>query len=210
MHLALRRAENSDEAEYGFIRATAILAVVFVTDEADCSFNEQYAEIFAQDGNKVFWSDPSASVPTSAVCWNAGVECIGDPSSYTSCDPVNKDTNGNSGVADADAVLHPMSRYYGLLDDLEQQKQEYNANPEIIVALIGGVDASGNVVYADLRRDSAGDGRRSPARATLLWPGGGLRRHTVRSGAAANRWVCGQGDAARDCAVRGDHRGRTR
>jgi hypothetical protein len=149
MYLALERAENVNEDEYGFIRATAILAVVFVTDEADCSYNKDYAEIFEQDGNKVFWSDPSASFPTSAVCWNAGVECTGDPSNYTSCDPVNKDTSGNSGVADVDAVLHPMSRYYGLLDGLEQQKQDFNAEQEIIVALIGGVDASGNVVYAD-------------------------------------------------------------
>jgi hypothetical protein len=98
----------------------------------------------------VFSSAPSASVPTSAVCWNAGVECTGDPSNYTSCDSVNKDTSGNSGVSDVDAVLHPMSRYYGLLDGLEQQKQDFNAEQEIIVALIGGVDASGNVVYADV------------------------------------------------------------
>jgi hypothetical protein len=149
MYLALRRTENAEEAEYGLIRATAILAVVFVTDEEDCSYNQEYAEIFEADGNKVFWSDPSAAFPTSAVCWNAGVECTGDPSNYDSCDPVNKDTLGNSGVLDDEAVLHPMSRYYGLLDGLELQKQDFNANQEVIVALIGGVDASGNVVYAD-------------------------------------------------------------
>jgi hypothetical protein len=150
MYLALERAENVNEAEYGFIRAQAILAVVFVTDEADCSANKAYAEIFEADGNKVFWSDPNASFPTSAVCWNAGVECIGDPSNYDSCDPVNKDVNGNSGVLDADAVLHPMSRYYDFIDTLEHQKQEFNADQEIIVALIGGVDAQGDVVYADV------------------------------------------------------------
>jgi hypothetical protein len=150
MYLALRRAENADEDEYGLIRAQAILAVVIVTDEEDCSYNEEYAEIFAADGNKVFWSDPTAAFPTSAVCWNAGVECIGDPSNYDSCDPVNKDVNGNSTAWDDAAVMHPMSRYYGLLDGLEQQKQDFNANQEVIVALIGGVDASGNVVYADV------------------------------------------------------------
>jgi hypothetical protein len=150
MYLALQRAQNANEAAYGFMRANAILAVVFVTDEADCSFNGDYAEIFAEDGTKVFWSDPSAAFPTSAVCWNAGVECTGDPSNYTSCDPVNKDTSGNSGVPDAEAVLYPMRRYYGLLDGLEQQKQDFNPGQEIIVALIGGVDASGNVLYADV------------------------------------------------------------
>ena len=150
MYLALGRFENADEAEYDFIRATAILALVFVTDEEDCSYNDQYAEIFEPDGNKVFWSDPSAASPTSAVCWNAGVECTGDPSNYTSCDPVNKDIDGNPDVSDAEAVLHPMSRYYDLLDVLEAQKQEFNANQEIIVSLIGGVDVSGNAVYADV------------------------------------------------------------
>ncbi len=149
MYLALERAKDSNDAEHGFIRTTARLAVVFVTDEADCSYQEQFAEIFDADGNKVFWSDPSASSPTSAVCWNAGVECTGDPSSYTSCDPVNKDVNGNPGVPDAEAVLRPMSRYYELLDTIEAIKQEFDSQQEVIVALIGGVDASGNAVYAD-------------------------------------------------------------
>jgi hypothetical protein len=150
MYLALKRAESANEAEYGFIRASAILAVIIVTDEADCSANKGYSTIFEQDGNRVFWSDPSASFPTSAVCWNAGVECTGDPSGYDTCAPVNKDVNGNVGVADSEAVLHPLSRYFGLLDGLEQQKQDLNPNQEIIVGLIGGVDAQGLPFYADV------------------------------------------------------------
>jgi hypothetical protein len=150
MYLSLKRAENVDEDEYGFLRAQAILAVVFVTDEVDCSYNKDYAEIFKQDGNKVFWSDPAASYPTSAVCWNAGVQCVGDPSNYDSCDPVNKDVDGNVGVSDDEAVLHPMSRYYGLLDGIEAQKQEFNANQEIIVGLIGGVAEDGSVHYGEV------------------------------------------------------------
>ena len=43
--------------------------------------------------------------------------------------------NGNSGVSDDQAVLHPMSRYVGLLDGLEADKQQLNAEQEIIVAL---------------------------------------------------------------------------
>jgi hypothetical protein len=150
MYLALKRAENTGEAEYGFVRPTAILAVVFLTDETDCSYNKSYSEIFAEDGNRVFWSDPAASYPTSAVCWNAGVTCTGDPSNYDTCEPVNKDVDGNEGVSDAEAVLHPMSRYYGLLDGLEAQKQDFNANQEIIVGLIGGVDSQGTVHYASV------------------------------------------------------------
>jgi hypothetical protein len=150
MYLSLKRAENVDENEYGFLRAQAILAIVLVSDEVDCSYNKDYAEIFKQDGNKVFWSDPTASFPTSAVCWNAGVSCEGDPSNFDSCSAVNKDVNGNEGVSDGEAVLHPMSRYFGLLDGLEVQKQEFNANQEIIVGLIGGVAADGTTHYGEV------------------------------------------------------------
>ena len=152
MYLALIRAQNADEVgSYGFLRASAILAIVFVTDEADCSYNKAFAEIFEQDGNRVFWSDPEAAFPTSAVCWNAGVDCEGDPSNYDSCSAVNKDVNGSSGVGDNDAVLHPMSRYIGLLDGIEKEKQELNAEQEVIVALIGGVSAAdGTPFYSDV------------------------------------------------------------
>jgi hypothetical protein len=150
MYLSLSRAQTVDEDEYGFLRANAILAIVFVTDEADCSYNKSYSSIFEQDGKKTFWSDPTASFPTSAVCWNAGVECEGDPSGYTSCEPVNKDTDGTVGVSDSEAVLHPMSRYIGLLDGLEQEKQAFNADQELIIALIGGVDSMGDVHYGDI------------------------------------------------------------
>jgi hypothetical protein len=152
MYLALIRAQNADElGSYGFLRASAILAIVFVTDEADCSYNKSFAEIFEQDGNRVFWSDPAAAFPTSAVCWNAGVDCTGDPSNYDACEAVNKDVDGTSGVSDAQAVLHPMSRYIGLLDGVEKEKQELNAEQEVIVALIGGVSSGdGLPFYSDV------------------------------------------------------------
>jgi hypothetical protein len=150
MYLALKRADNVEENEFGFLRAQAILAIVHVTDEEDCSYNKEYSEIFEQDGNKVFWSDPAAAFPTSAVCWNAGTVCTGDPSNYDSCEAVNKDVNGNEGVSDSEAELHPMSRYNGLLDGLEVQKQDFNAQQEIIVALIGGVDSQGQTFYSSV------------------------------------------------------------
>ncbi|WP_258183073.1 vWA domain-containing protein [Enhygromyxa salina] len=150
MYLALIRAQSAEEASYGFLRANAILAVVFVTDEADCSYNKSFSEIFEQDGNKVFWSDPTALYPTSAVCWNAGVSCSGDPSNYDSCDAVNKDVDGNEDVDDAAAVLHPMSRYIGLIEGLEQQKQELNPDQEVILGLIGGVSSDRTPFYGDV------------------------------------------------------------
>ncbi|MFO7561219.1 MAG: hypothetical protein R6X02_01145 [Enhygromyxa sp.] len=156
MYLALTRAQTNSEASYGFLRASAILAIVFVTDEADCSHNKMYSEIFSADGNKVFWSDPTAAYPTSAVCWYAGVDCEGDPSGYTACHAVNKDVNGNSGVSDGQAVLHPMSRYIGLVQGIEDQKKEINAQQEVIVALIGGVASDGQAYYSDVTNTDPG------------------------------------------------------
>jgi hypothetical protein len=149
-YLSLRRAENVNENEYGFLRPDASLLVVIVSDEVDCSYNKDYSEIFEQDGNKVFWSDPQSAFPTSALCWNAGVECTGDPSNYDSCDPVNKDVLGNSGVPDAEAVLHPLSRYLGHLQGLEAQLQQLDPTAAVRVSIIGGVGADGSATYAEV------------------------------------------------------------
>ncbi|MCA9683068.1 MAG: VWA domain-containing protein [Myxococcales bacterium] len=155
MYLSLVRAVTTNEASYGFLRSSAILAIVLVTDEADCSYNKQWDAIFSQDGNKVFWSDPNASFPTSAVCWNAGVQCTGDPSNYA-CTSADKDVNGNLTSDPTAAVLHPMSRYLGLVDGLEQDKKELNPDQEVIVALIGGVANDGSVFYSDVTNTDPG------------------------------------------------------
>ncbi len=151
MYLSLVRAVSAKEANYGFLRSSAILAIVFVTDEADCSYNKDWSDIFSQDGNKVFWADPTATFPSSALCWNAGVECTGsDPTSYDSCDAANKDVNGNLTEDPAAAVLHPMDRYIGLVQGLEDDKKDINADQEVIVALIGGVSNEGQALYGDV------------------------------------------------------------
>src|SRR5690606_13098988 len=82
MDLALARATTPGEDSYGFMRADAVQVVVFLNDEVDCSHNPEWSTIFAVDGDKTFWSDPDAPEPSSAVCWNAGVTCSGDPSGY--------------------------------------------------------------------------------------------------------------------------------
>jgi hypothetical protein len=148
MYLALSRAKAKDEAEYGFLRPDALLAIVIVTDEVDCSFDKDWADIFSQTGTKQFWSDPSAEYPTSALCWNAGVECVGDPSQYESCEPVDRDIEGLPAGLD-EAVLHPISRYRDRLRALEDEKRQLDPEAEIIVALIGGVMPDGSLVYAD-------------------------------------------------------------
>ncbi len=141
MYKALIRADTSGENNLGFLRDQAILSVVFVTDEADCSYNVAYEDIFTS--NKVFWNDVNDPTPSSAVCWRAGVECIGDASGYDRCVSANYDSTGAKGVADDKAVLHPISRYTEQLDAIELQKKESDSNAEVLVAVIAGVREDG-------------------------------------------------------------------
>lgn len=155
MFKALRRMETSSENQFGFLRRNAILAVVHVTDEADCSYVNEHASIFSADGERAFWSDPAASQPTSAVCWNAGVTCAGGPT-YTSCDPANRNESGD--LDDSDPVLHPVSRYTSLLAEKEADKQSRNPNQEVLVGVIAGVPpgysrGEADILYQDSQAD---------------------------------------------------------
>jgi hypothetical protein len=140
--------ETEGEDSYGFLRPEAILMIVILTDEVDCSYRHEHASIFSVDGNKVFWSDPEAEFPSSAVCWNAGVVCTGDPSDYE-CRSSNKDIEGNVDVHPSDAVLHPVSRYIEQVLDLEFDKKAINQTQEVLVSLVGGVGTDGTPHYAE-------------------------------------------------------------
>ncbi|MCX4247818.1 vWA domain-containing protein [Paraliomyxa miuraensis] len=152
MYKAIKRSETDDDPDYGFIRDGAILSVVHVTDEADCSYNTAQESIFLPEGNRLFWSDQDAASPTSAVCWNAGVACDGDD-----CRPVDLDVDGNEvDEEDADelAVLRPVDRYVDILQRLEDEKKSINSEQEVLVALIGGVNGDGSVTYQDSISDA--------------------------------------------------------
>jgi hypothetical protein len=148
MYLALARAREPTEPSYGFLRPHAMLAVVIVTDEVDCSYDKDWAAIFSADGNRKFWSDPEAEFPTSAVCWNAGVQCVGDPGHYDDCYPVDLDIEGNP-AGPEQAVLHPIARYRDRLQQIEADKKAWNPEAEVMLALIGGVGPDGSLVYAE-------------------------------------------------------------
>jgi hypothetical protein len=133
MRKGVVRTSTVGEASAGFLPADALLAVVMVSDEADCSVNPEFDTIFLPDGNRVFWSNPRDAAPTSAVCWNAGVTCSGGD-----CVSADYDVNGNPAAnPDGDAVLYPVARY---LDELGDRG---NA----LFALVGGVSAGGTAVY---------------------------------------------------------------
>lgn len=105
-----------------FLREGAVLAVAVVTDEADCSVRD-YA---IMTDNDYFASLDGEKLPSSAICWNAGVTCNGP------------DANGvyvNCFSDDADEALHPLSRY----NDFLQLYMRETLNKEVLMLGILGV-----------------------------------------------------------------------
>lgn len=154
MYKALKKADQNGEDNYGFLREQAILSVVIVSDEADCSFNDAHKGVFIDQ--KALWNSPTDPIPTSAVCWRAGVECDGDPSGYSACNSANIGEDGTKGVSDDQAVLHPVSRYTDQIDALEEQKRMFDSGAEVLVALIGGVPP-GYKDASDISYSASGD-----------------------------------------------------
>jgi hypothetical protein len=122
-----------------FLRPDAILAVAIITDEADCSVKDY--EIFDPNGpyGTDYWNTKpgSGKQPSSAVCWNAGVDCDGPDGNgvFTNCESTN------------DSVMQPTSRYTDYLVGYLQQQE----NKEVIMLGILGIppvlrDGDGEVV----------------------------------------------------------------
>lgn len=109
-----------------FLRKNAILAVAIVTDEADCSVRAPEGFDYFTEKDDYWETDPEDKKTkkwSSAVCWNAGVECEGETDGvYKNCKSVDK------------KVLHPLTRYTGYFDHL---KSKYNK--EIVMLGILGV-----------------------------------------------------------------------
>ena len=128
VYKAILRTQSAGEDQYGFIRPNAMLAIVLVSDEADGSYNRvPYGNFGPYDpnGNRVFWQDESAPAPSSAVSWNAGVQCTGSGSPYDDCYSQHYDIDGNvvsPQQAASQAVLHPVSRYIGLIEEIAESK----------------------------------------------------------------------------------------
>ena len=113
-----------------FLRDGAILAVAVITDEADCSVRspDGYA-FFTDQMQNTYWEiNPDTGTKTqatSAVCWNAGVNCgaPGPDGVYADCNSIDT------------GVLHPINRYISYL------KNELidNQNKEVVMLGILGV-----------------------------------------------------------------------
>ncbi len=85
-----------------FMRQGAVLAIAMVTDEADCSVSD-YSVMTDSD---YFAKLDGQPLPSSALCWKAGVTCNGPDADgvYVTCSP-----------DDSDEKLHPVSRYTNFL-----------------------------------------------------------------------------------------------
>ena len=152
MYLALVRSNDQlAPTNYGFLRDTAQLVVVIVSDETDCSGNPAAKEIFTT--NKVFWNSPDDPAPTSSLCWHAGVACSGS-SPYSECHAENFALTGQPGASDAGAALLPTRKYVDYVKMIEKARQNFDPNLRVKVSLITGVPVgydglSAELVYAD-------------------------------------------------------------
>jgi len=133
----------------GFVRDEALLAVVFVTDETDCSMPSENAELLLSDAGKALWTDPEA--PTSGACWKAGTTCTGGPGIYDECHPVDKGIDGQP--TDDDPILYPVQRYVDAVTELSSAKAARGGTGQVLVAVIAGVPLdypeTGMMIYQD-------------------------------------------------------------
>jgi hypothetical protein len=116
-----------------FLRDGAVLAIVLMTDEAECSVKDySYFDPMAKNDpvKNQYWEDivgmPGVKgEPTSATCFNAGVSCV------------DADNNGiyESCWSEEKGVLQPLTRYIGYLRDQLVKKQ----GKEVIMLGILGV-----------------------------------------------------------------------
>jgi hypothetical protein len=106
-----------------FLRDGALLAVVMVTDEADCSVMDY--SIMEDPAFQNVNPASGSPAPTSAICWNAGVECVGPDAMgvFSECSP--QEGGG----------LQPITRYTNyLVSELRE-----NQGKEVIMLGILGV-----------------------------------------------------------------------
>ena len=154
MELAIQRASDELSPQYGFIRPDASLLVVIVTDEVDCSHNDLHTSIFESNGLKTFWSDPLAAFPSSAVCWNAGVDCTGDPDSLD-CQAVNKNPDGSPGDTVSSSLLSVES-FIDLLDSIEDWKRDTDPGADVGMLVVSGLGLDDQLHYTDVSATDPG------------------------------------------------------
>lgn len=136
----------------GFVRDDALLAIIFVTDEVDCSMPLQNVDTLFTAQGEPFWADLESS-PTSSACWHAGVACEGGPGVYDDCVPAAKGWDGDVTNDPNASVLYPVDRYIDALRAVANDKEVRGGNGTVLVAVIAGVPETypegGELIYQD-------------------------------------------------------------
>ena len=161
---ALELSKQAASDQYGFLRDQAVLAIVHVTDEADCSANTAVDQLVFDPSQSTspFWN---ATVPNSSICWNAGTKCTGSGAPFDDCVSQSYNYLGNEIGEDFDSnnpddqqqVLLPLKRYTDQLTGIEMDKATLNGPDEAIVSIIGGVPEGFSTGAATLTYQNAGD-----------------------------------------------------
>ena len=131
----------------GFLRPGSTLAIAIITDEADCSVKSPDGfSYFTNTDNDEYWlEDPAADMPmpSSAICWNAGVKCTDDDDDgvYESC--TSREDN---------PALHPVSRYTEFLEYLEGE----NFNDIVMLGVLGVPPVTGHSEQAPFQPTEGG------------------------------------------------------
>ena len=137
---AFARSEDDGDPATGFLRDDALLQVVIVTDEVDCSMAPGGEDAFDPDGTRTLWNGYPGEYAPSGVCWRAGTACQSLPDGRTECVPADIDSEGRPATAE-DAVLFPVSRYIDALRELDERKRAHmrTDDPQVLLSVIAGV-----------------------------------------------------------------------
>ena len=143
MWKALALSGDETQAQRGFLREDALLAIVFITNEAECSSTRSLQPTtFGLEGpnTRVFWTLPDQQdAPPSAVCWNAGVDCD-FTAELDQCVAVDKSVDGSlAPEPPALSAMEPLSKYMDQLEAIEFHKRALNPEQGVLVAGIVGV-----------------------------------------------------------------------
>lgn len=131
---AIDPAKDWNQGPGRFLRDGSVLAIVLIGDEPDCSTKDySYFDPSKKDDpmyNQYWEDDPGTfmkNAPTSAICWNAGMDCADADldGTYESCVPADK------------GVLQSINRYTDYLNDVVIPRQ----NHRVVMLALTGVPA---------------------------------------------------------------------
>lgn len=116
---ALNPSAAWNEGPRPFMRDGAALGVVILGNELDCSVQDPAM----MSNTDLYETNPSSGNPalSSAVCWNAGTDCVDQGGGVYDCQPNDADN------------LQPLSRYESYIDFLTQELDK----PVFMLGMLG-------------------------------------------------------------------------